>query len=386
VSSATVVRARGGRGLRWRRATGSLRLAVVTAVAAGVLVAPSTSAQDLRPAAAAADGRRQIESGFSPSDLLWADRAEVIRSLDFMQSIGSRWLRVPIAWSAIENTPGARSWAQTDLIVSEARARGISVLGVIHSTPAWAAVGGQAHSGMPTSPALFGQFAGDVAARYRGKVAALEIWNEPNGAAAFVPMSPAPYVSLLKAAYPRIKAAAPGITVIGGAVGAVVDSAATYDAVRFVSGMYASGAKGYFDALSYHPYQYEMRFSDGIGQANTPVEQVVAIRRSMLANGDSAKRIWATEYGVPTSVQSETSQAAMIHDFHTAWAALPYTGPSMLYTLRDRQTGSSHPEDTFGVITSSWTFKMSAYQVYSDFLNGVEDNAGTRQWAQHATP
>lgn len=55
----------------------------------------------------------------------------------------------------------------------------------------------------------FQVFAGKVAARYKGRVKAYEIWNEPT-----YTMGNTVYANLLKAAYPPIKAADPAATVI----------------------------------------------------------------------------------------------------------------------------------------------------------------------------
>ena len=127
----------------------------------------------------------------------------------------------------------------------------------------------------PRPPAAFGVFAGKVAEHFRGKVSAYEIWNEPNGAAFFAPApDPAGYTDLLKAAYPSIKAADPSALVVTGGLGAVVDyTTIAMDPVKFVSGMYAAGAKDFFDALAYHPYQYTMKFSES-WHPDAPINQL----------------------------------------------------------------------------------------------------------------
>ena len=77
----------------------------------------------------------------------------------------------------------------------------------------------------------------------------------------------------------------------------------------------------------------------------------------MVDNGDGGKKIWTTEYGEPTSVVDEGTQAAYLTDFLTKWRTLPYAGPAYLYTTRDRNTGSGAADDTFGVYRSDWTPK-----------------------------
>jgi hypothetical protein len=169
---------------------------------------------------------------------------------------------------------------------------------------------------------------------------------------------------LLKAAYPKIKAADPSATVVGGVLAAVISFfALTLNPVDFAKGMYTAGAKGYFDALSYHPYQYTTKFSEGGSLGESPINQLTAMRQLMVGNGDSGKKIWATEYGEPTSGVDEATQADYISDMLNKWRTLPYAGPVFIYTTRDRNTGSSNPEDTFGVYRSDWTPKPAAQAV-----------------------
>jgi polysaccharide biosynthesis protein PslG len=127
--------------------------------------------------------------------------------------------------------------------------------------------------------------------------------------------------------------------------------------------MYQNGAQGYFDALSFHPYQYTMPFSTGGYHPDSPINQLADIRDLMVANGDADKLIWASEYGQPTAVSSEAEQAAYLQDMLTTWRTLDYTGPAFVYTLQDTETGSTDPEATFGLIRSDGTWKPAAYIV-----------------------
>jgi hypothetical protein len=251
-------------------------------------------------------------------------------------------------------------------MVNAADSRGMGVLGVINSTPFWATEPGQpALSGAPASPAAYGEFAGLVAERYAGKVGAYEIWNEPNAYIFYSPEpDPAGYTDLLKAAYPAIKAADPDATVIGGVVGSVITyENLTMNPIDFVDGIYAAGGQPYFDALSFHPYQYTTPFSEGGYLPDSPINQLAAMHDLMVANGDGDKLIWASEYGEPSSVAGEANQAAYLEDMLTTWRTLGYTGPTFVWTLQDRDTASTNPEDTFGVIRSDGTWKPAAYVI-----------------------
>jgi polysaccharide biosynthesis protein PslG len=80
----------------------------------------------------------------------------------------------------------------------------------------------------------------------------------------------------------------------------------------------------------------------------------------MANNGDGGKQIWATEFGEPTSKVDEATQADRIRDFITTWRTLPGADPAFVYTTRDRNTGSSNPQDTYGVYRTDWTPKPAA--------------------------
>jgi hypothetical protein len=298
--------------------------------------------------------------GIADADIYGMSAADVDRTLQAMGNTNVKTVRLMIPWAGVEPAQGQINWAMVDKTVNAAAARGMSILGFINSTPAWAvAPGGMPISGRPASPAAYGDFAAKVATRYKGKISAYEIWNEPNSAQFYSPApDPAGYTELLRAAYPRIKAVDPNVTVLGGVVGSVIDwGNFTVNPVRFVQGMYAAGAKSYMDALSFHPYHYYVKFSDGVPVANSPAQQLMDMRQIMLANGDSGKKIWGTEYGQPTSVVDEAGQTAFLKEMWTKWQEMPYTGPLYLYTTRDRKTGSTSDQDTFGLLRTDWTPK-----------------------------
>ena len=307
--------------------------------------------------------------GISDSDIYGMSPEDVNRTFDLMTSIGVRTVRVMMPWAGMEPNPGQYDYGQVDMIVDAANARGMSVLGTLVSAPGWAVAPGTPAVSSPTaSAATYGDFAGAAASHFRGRVSAYEVWNEPNAALSWTsgPQGPEPgvYAGLLKAAYPKIKAADPSALVIGGVVGAVISFfSLTMDPVTFVEQMYAAGARGSFDALSYHPYQYTTMFSAGGNLANSPLLQVAAIHDRMAANGDGGKKIWATEYGEPTSSADEATQAAYLTDFLSKWRTLPYAGPAYVYTTRDRNTGSGAPDDTFGLYRSDWSAKPAAAAV-----------------------
>ena len=351
----------------WHPPFGKIVMAGMSVAAIGVTaLVPALSSPATNILSLAAIDESGTTIGFSDPYLYGLTPTQVDQQLDEMQALGVNNVRVLIPWAGVEPLQGYYDWSTVDYTVNAADARGMGVLGVLNSTPQWAVDPGvPAISGRPSSPTQYGDFAGLVAQRYAGKVGAYEIWNEPNGQVYYTPKPDAAgYTALLKAAYLQIKAADPNATVVGGVLGAVIDYGdfAT-NPVSFVNGIYAAGGEGYFDALSYHPYNFGTPFSQGAPLPESPLNQVTAIRNLMIANGDANKLIWASEYGEPTAVATDAQQAAFLQDMLTTWPTLGYTGPTFVHSLQDIDTNSADPEQTYGVIRSDGTLKPAAYVI-----------------------
>ncbi|WP_299570143.1 beta-galactosidase [uncultured Williamsia sp.] len=349
------------------------------AVAGAALLPNSRAAVAIIDTAAISDAPTTV--GISDTDMYWdaMDPTEIAKRLDAMQSLGVKNIRIGMPWATAEPAPGQYDWTAIDNMVNAAAARGMGVLGIINTTPTWARGTWTNVYAPPDNPANLGSFAAALAARYAGKVSAYEVWNEPNAAFAYQPgPDPAGYTQLLKAAYTAIKGADPQAQVIGAVVGATQTWGSwTLNPVDFVQQMYAAGAKGYFDALSFHPYSWAVPFSSGALIPNSPLDQANRIYHLMQANGDGFKKIWSSEYGVPTGVPNVGNQASMINDFLNTWSTLAYAGPSFLYTLVDRNSSDTwDPESTFGLFTDSWVAKAAA-QVVKDFIAAHPQTGGT---------
>lgn len=347
----------------------SLTAATVFATVAGQALVPDVGpAYDIVNVAAITV--RADTLGIADSDLYFASQEQVDRTLDAMQSLGVTNVRVLIPWYDVNPNPGVYEWSKIDRVVAAAQARNMGVLATITHSPDWAVTPGDTPViSPPAREADFGDFTALVAQRYAGRISAYEIWNEPNGATSFYPApDPDRYTALLKDAYTKIKAVDPSVTVIAGVLGAVPTrpEQGTIDSPSFLEAMYGAGAKGYFDAISFHPYQLSTPYSQGPSLVGSPINEVREMRALMVSQGDAAKLIWASEYGLPTSVVSEEQQAAYIKDFLAGWSAQGYAGPMFVYTTRDA-SGEYESDLNFGVFREDWSAKPAA-QVIKDFI------------------
>jgi len=139
-------------------------------------------------------------------------------ALDAVEGAGIGWIRVDLVWAAVELAPGVDGWHVYDAIVAGAAERGVSVLATIAYTPAWA-TDGPPLAGVPRDPAQWAGFCSRAAARYRGRIAAWEVWNEPNldkfwagSRQEYVDVALKPCADAIRAADPAARIGAPGLS------------------------------------------------------------------------------------------------------------------------------------------------------------------------------
>jgi hypothetical protein len=169
-----------------------------------------------------------------------------------------------------------------------------------------------------------------LASRYVGRIRAYEIWNEPNQSPEWGgrPPNPAEYTALLKIGYQRIKEADPNAMVISAGFAPTTrwDDYAVPD-VEFLKGMYAAGAKPYFDVLGAHGAGYKAPPEADPGEvAENPVwtnfdpsplelkrvycfRHVEDLRQVMVENGDADKQVAILEFGWTSDPRPDSDYA-----------------------------------------------------------------------------
>jgi polysaccharide biosynthesis protein PslG len=274
----------------------------------------------------------------------------------------ARVVRAEVPWSALEPTGDSqtdpRALAFLDRLMSDAAADGIGVIATADSTPCWASSApaallrkcrpgheGKANAWPPLEVAAYARFVAFLATRYGTRLAAIEIWNEPDQANEDYfagPEKPRRYAAVLRAAYPAIKLANPNVPVLAG-------SLVGTNGV-FLRALYAAGIKGYYDGLAVHFY-------------TLPLASLRAIHEVQLANGDD-KPLWLDEFGWSScwpqrKIEQEQGcvtagvQATNITNVFRSLARTPYVAAYVLYGLQDG-TGES-----FGVLNAAGKRKPS---------------------------
>ena len=290
-----------------------------------------------------------------------------------------RWVRSDVGWQSLQPVSG-ESWdayqlGQLDAVVNTAHGLGIQLALTFWGTPGWAN-GGQAKIVPPSDPGGYGRALGFLANRYRGRVAAWEIWNEPNLSHFFTGTDPAQYAGLVKAAYPAVKAADPAALVVAGSV--------SENDVPWLSRAYDAGIGGNFDVLSTHPYQQPSDQPPDAPSDGTIYQfrHLSAVHDLMVAHGDGAKDIWATEFGWSTHENiggernwergvTEQQQADFLNRaVALARSTFPYVTHMFWYEAVDGAGGSMQNQN-FGVLHSDLSAKpaLSAIATNSDAGN-----------------
>jgi hypothetical protein len=345
---------------------------MLAALAAWLLAA--TAAAATRATAAAPSSFGVADGG----DIQTLSRSDLARYLDGVKGAGARWIRIGIYWAVIQRGgPRSYDWKAFDRVVNAAKRRRLAVLGVIVYTPSWARARGMPGAAPPLDLGLYAAFAGRVARHFRARVRAYEIWNEPNIAGFWAPgPSPAAYTAMLELAYRAIKRARPSATVVSAGLsphasyGAV--DAQHVNPITFLEQMYANGARGSMDAVGWHPYNFPFGLAYYNWSAWSQMAATAPSARSVMrANGDGGKRVWATEWGAPTGTSAtsvtEAGQAALVADALRRLRALPWAGPSFLYSYRDTGTNAADRVQNFGIVRHDFSRKPA----YAAFRNAT---------------
>jgi hypothetical protein len=346
------------------------------------------------------------------TDLSWGiSNADKQQTATAMADAGVKWTRITLGWRSLEPSKGSYSsyWlADSDAAVQAASDAGVKIILDVLESPQWAS-GSTDKNAAPKDPQDLANFLSFMANRYKGKVAAYEIWNEENGSR-FWPSGPnaAAYTQLLKASYPAIKAADPSALV---AFGGLVNGD-----YRYLEAAYAAGAKGYFDVMAVHPYTcwtpssyyYVDSNENWVGNSSyTPKsgERMTMysylsyreVHKSMVAAGDN-KPIWFTEMGWSTAstggscVVDEQTQASYLTQAYKIADQDPYVQVALWYNFREDyfSTGPSYFDGGFGMMRKDFTPKP-AYYAFRDYAHGVSstpppDPAPTPPPAPDPTP
>jgi hypothetical protein len=306
-----------------------------------------------------------------------------------VNALGFNWIKQQVEWFRYNPAPGQYDWGHLDRIVDTAQAHGVNVLFSVVKAPRWARPPGDTDEGPPSDPATYATFMRELAARYKGRVKAYEIWNEQNlyyeWGGRGGKLNAGKYVQLLAGAYNAVKSVDPGAVVISGALTptGLTDWDIAVDDAIYLEEMYKAGLARYCDAVGAHPSGYNNppdaqwnTWSDPSAPSfkghrsfffRSTMEQY---RNIMVKYGDGHKRIWVTEFGWATvdglgvgpaegygyaADNTEAEQAQFIVRAYEMARNWGFVGPMFLWNLNFAPvSGRQDEKAAFGIVRHDW--------------------------------
>jgi len=271
---------------------------------------------------------------------------EVRHGLDRVQDLGVTWFRDGIGWSTLFPKPGWQpdpvALHRADLTVDEALKRHIRFLCILGGTPEWALgphlKGQLAWKLPPAKIADYERYVRFVAERYRGKIGAWEIYNEPNGGFWDAPFES--YLAEVRAAGTVLHEVDPkNIVVSGGLVEAGLLDVAGARRQPYLDLLKSENAR-FYDAFGFHSY------------AGDPMTlyMINAIAERMKANG-TTKPIWITETGFSVvGNRTEQQQAEVIPARIKLLLRDPLVENVFIYNLRMKTFQKDPAEAGYGLL------------------------------------
>lgn len=223
-----------------------------------------------------------------------------------------------VNWSDIEPGKGRWDFGRLDRYVALAGQHGTKLLLPLGGCPVWA-------SARPQYPSNYGQgftawpenvddwrvYVSTVVSRYKGKIEAYEIWNEPNLRDFWIGNMDQ-MLTLTKEAAQIIHSIDPNAV--------VVSPSATADyGVSWLSEFLRKGGGSSVDVIGYHFY-----VNPHTKAPEDMIPLIQGVRHMMAANDVADKPLWNTESGwlLPAHFESETAAAGFLaRAYMLAWAA-----------------------------------------------------------------
>lgn len=279
---------------------------------------PALDVTDLRPDAIDMTSSKVFPSltyGIHTSFWINPDYRNI--GIEHLKMLQFTHIRQKFAWRDIEpnlfpeDDPIRYYWHLADPMMDDLTSKGINVVARLDAPPEWAILpeGTYGIDDPPFDMARLVDYCRAVATRYKGRIVAYQIWNEPNLEREWGGRSPNPvaYVRVLRECGGAIREADPDAIIIAAGLaptGTRIADVMPHD--EFLWRMYEAGARDYFDVLGVHAAGYRSAPEDdpyNLPTGDLPwmsFRNVEAYRAIMVANGDAHKQIAIMEMGWTT--------------------------------------------------------------------------------------
>lgn len=266
--------------------------------------------------------------------------------LRLAKGLGCRQIRVDCNWFQVEPERGVYDFDTMDRIVSEAETLGLKLFITLAYTPAW-----MGHRTSVPDMQAWAVFVGMVAGRYKGKVEAYGLWNEPNLPSFFAGTMSQYIEVLLRPGWLEVRQHDPSALVVAPGISTSGSSWPTWmDAMV--------GERDYFDVFDLHCYKdtagdLQKAFATG---SNKWLQWLVPKYRPYNPYiARIGKPAWLTEFGWASSKHGLEGQASRYFSFRDS-VVLPVL-LAYAYELKDANV-SGIPQ--WGLLFNSGTGKPAA--------------------------
>jgi len=255
---------------------------------------------------------------------------KIQRSLQMVHDLGATAVVEFFPWAYMEPVEGEYWWGHADMVVDHALAQGLIVYARMGTVPGWARPDPD-ETGQETSLNYldddhfddFGRFVEQFAARYRGRVDHLIIWNEPNLAFewGYQPVDPERYVRMVQIAGEAARRGNPDVVILAGALAPTLEPVGSpfgMNDLDYLAMLYKAGFAGTYDVLAVHSYGFKFPPEDPPAPDVLNFRRVELLRSIMEEYGDADRPIVITETG---------------WNDHPRWTKAVRPGQRIAYTL-----------------------------------------------------
>jgi hypothetical protein len=146
--------------------------------------------------------------------------------MKLVKDLGLGWAKQQVKWRTYEGNPGEMDWSGFDRVVEYAEKHNRKVMFSVVDAPVWTRsyFDDNTQGAPPDDLAQYADFLGRMVDRYKGRIHAIEVWNEQNLDREWDTaegVNAARYVEMLRLSYQAIKSRDSNIIVISGALSPV---------------------------------------------------------------------------------------------------------------------------------------------------------------------
>jgi hypothetical protein len=314
------------------------------------------------------------------------DQAAIVAQL---HELGVGWVKTQISWKLFQPGPNRFDddlFAELDRFIALAGENDLKLMLGVAKAPEWSRPTTEL-DGPPADYALFQDFMAILAGRYQGRVAAYELWNEPNLQREWngAPLSATSLVDLIRAGASGVRAVDPQPVLISGAPATtgINDGLVAIDDRQYLGQMLAAGVTDVVDAVGAHPYGWANPPDSSVHDAthatsshnNHPsfyfLDTLDDYRRILEEAGHGDVPIWVTEFGWGSydglkrqppeglgymAEVSEPQQAVYTRRAFVLAQERPGIGPLMLWNLNFGPTlGADFAESSYSLLRPDGT-------------------------------